>query len=362
MFVQIINEIFNFPGGKEIIAIVLFLIFGAIFYSALKIIFFLLKKIATKTKTTLDDILLEKMQSPAYLLAFILSIFFAINIVYPDFSINGITLISMLGVTLIVISAFIVDRLIAVGIHWYKEEMSTKTDFKINNERISIIQKVFRIAVYLLALMMVLGNLGLEITPLIAGLGIASLSVALALQDSLGNFFAGMNITIDRSIRTGDFIIVDQDIEGTVQEMGWRSTKIITPQNRCTIIPNTKLAQNIITNCSYPYKQIKQTGSISVSCNEDVTRVSNTIKNAINKTIKESSCLSKNFEPSVTFSSLGKISLNFKFTYTVENYKLCGTAADEINRAIFYEFKKDGIELPMSKMVFFNPNFRTRKK
>ncbi len=365
MLDQIALFISSLLGGKIILLLVFFAFFGIMFYIVYKIIFYLLKKIVEKTNTDLDDKLLECMRDPIRLFILSLTIFLAINLTYPDFKINEkIGFSEIYSIILIFLCAFALNRFISNILEWYKKEIISKTDTrtKFDEEMISVIQKVLRFGIYGLALMMALCNLGIEITPLLAGLGIASLAVALALQDSLGNFIAGINISVDRPLKKDDLIRTDFGIEGIVQEIGWRSTKILTFQNNYVIIPNTKLAQSIITNYYRPDKTITQIGNIGVSHNSDVNHVSDVIKNTIKKTIAKSNNFVKDFEPIVFFDSFGDFSLNFKYVYKIKKYTIHLAATNEINRAIFYEFKKENIIVPFPTRLVHLHQRETEKK
>lgn len=361
MIEQVAGMIFALPGGRITALFVLFVLFGIAFYALYKALFFLLKKASERTKTGFDDLLSERLRDPARLFAALSSVFLALNFTYPEIAIGALGLSSAYAAALMLVCAFALDRFMSASLEWYKKEIAPKTGTKMGDEMIPIMEKVLRIAIYVLALLMVLGNLGIEITPLLAGLGIASLAVALALQDSLGNFFAGVNIAVDRPLKKDDFISTDSGVEGVVQEIGWRSTKILTSQNNYVIIPNTKLAQSIITNYCRPDEKVSQNGTIGVSCGEDVERVSQAIKNAIRKAMEKSDAFQKDFEPRVRFDSFGDFSLNFKFTYAVKNYALRHAALDEINRAIFYEFKEEGITIPFPTRTIYSLQSQAEK-
>ncbi|MEW6529031.1 MAG: mechanosensitive ion channel family protein [Candidatus Micrarchaeota archaeon] len=354
MIDQMISVISALPGGKIILTIIFFALFGFTLSVAYKIIFSLLKKATEKTISGLDDKLLECIRSPVRAFIITFSLFFALTLTYPDISLGKIGLPNVYMVVLIFIAAFALNRLISTILLWYKIEIAPKSETKINDEVLAIIDKILPIAIYGLALMMALSNLGIEITPLLAGLGIASLAVALALQDSFGNFFAGVNVSVDKSFKKDDFISTDFGVEGVVHEVGWRTTKIISPQGNYIIIPNSKLAQSVITNYCYPDKTIIQAGSIGVSYNSDVDHVSNVIKDVMKKTTANNDNFVKNFEPPVFFDSFGDFSLNFKYAYKVKDYRARGVAANEINRAIFLAFKKEKIDIPYPTRTVYN--------
>ncbi len=348
MLEEITQVIFGLPGGRITAALALFVIFCAGFYAVYKALFFLLRKAAERTRIDFGDAMLGRMADPVRFFVLSTGVFLALSYTYPEISIGSAGLASLYTLMLMLNGVFALDRFLSTALDWYKKELGHKTDSKMDNELVLIVKKAARIVVYTLTLLVVLGNLGIEITPFLAGLGIASLAVALALQDSLGNFFAGMNIAVDRPLKKGDFITIDSGAEGIVEEIGWRSTKMTTPQNNLVIIPNTKLAQSIITNYSRPDETVKHGGTVLVPYDEDVERVSEAIKRAIGEAAAKSANLIRNFKPVVYLESLGDSSLNFRFTYAVKSYFVRAAAQDEVNRAIFRKFWKERIKIHFS--------------
>ncbi len=111
---------------------------------------------------------------------------------------------------------------------------------------------IARIAIVSLGSLVALDNIGVSITPLLASLGVGSIAVALALQDTLGNFFSGIYILIDQPFRVGDIIRMENELEGTVEKIGWRSTHVLLGTHNIVVIPNSKLASLKVTNFNLP--------------------------------------------------------------------------------------------------------------
>ncbi|MBU0585899.1 mechanosensitive ion channel family protein [Candidatus Micrarchaeota archaeon] len=363
MLDQITTLISGLPFAAEITALVLFIILNVVFYGIYKFVYYLIGKVSKHTKTNLDDKLLECMRDPIRLLIVISATFISLSIAYSTFLLSGYSIISIYSIVLIFVGAFAVDRVMRVLIKWYKTDIAPKTSSNLDDELLPIIEKMLRVAIYVVAILMALTNLNVEITPLLAGLGIASLAVALALQDSLGNFFAGVNISVDQPLRKGDYIQTEGGIEGVVQEVGWRSTKILTLQNNFVVIPNSKLAQSVVTNYHRPNDEMVNGGVIGVSYNSDVDHVIQVIRNSIKKMSEDSDISITDAEPTVRLDSFGDFSLNFKYFYRVKNYTMRFKAIGALNRILFYEFKKEGIEIPFPvRVIYNNPIGQEEKK
>ncbi len=109
-----------------------------------------------------------------------------------------------------------------------------------------------RVTVVVLGLMSLLANFHVQITPLLTALGVGGLAVALALQDTLANFFAGIHILVERPISVGDLIRLDNGQEGTVTDIGWRTTRVRNGGNDIVVVPNTKITSGILVNYNLP--------------------------------------------------------------------------------------------------------------
>ncbi len=128
--------------------------------------------------------------------------------------------------------------------------------------------------IYAIGILILLDYLNVSITPILAGLGIGGLAIALALQPTLGNFFAGTQIVSDRVVRTGDYIELDNSsIRGYVTDVGWRSTRIRTPFDNLVTIPNSRLADSIITNYYAPNMELGVIVNCGVSYSSDLAHV-----------------------------------------------------------------------------------------
>ena len=123
-------------------------------------------------------------------------------------------------------------------------------------ESITLVQNIVRTVVYLLGILAILRVYGVAITPLIAALGVGGLAVALALQDTLSNFFAGIYIIISRHIDPGDYVKLDSGQEGIIRDIAWRVTTLKTPDGSLIIVPNSKFSTSIITNFDRPDRSV----------------------------------------------------------------------------------------------------------
>ncbi len=137
----------------------------------------------------------------------------------------------------------------------------------------SIFVNLARIAVVLLGGLLVLNALNISVTPVLTALGVGGLAVALALQDTLGNLFAGLQIVASRQIRPGDYLLLEGAQEGTVVDIAWRTTTLRTQAGNLVIVPNSTLGKAIVTNYRLPVEALSVLIEFGVSYDADLERV-----------------------------------------------------------------------------------------
>jgi len=131
---------------------------------------------------------------------------------------------------------------------------------------------ILKSTIYVIGFLIVLNYLGISITPIITALGVGGLAVALALRDTLANLFSGIHIMVEKAIKIGDFVKLESGLEGTIEDVTWRTTRIRTPQNNIIIIPNEKLVQAIVTNYDLQDKKVAVSIQIGVSYDSDIEK------------------------------------------------------------------------------------------
>jgi small-conductance mechanosensitive channel len=171
--------------------------------------------------------------------------------------------------------------------------------------------------------------------------------VALALQDTLANLFAGIHILLEKSVRVNDFIKLETGQEGYVQDITWRTTRIRMLPNNMVVIPNSKLAQSVVTNYYLPEKRMSLLISISVSYSSDPDQVERILIDEAKKGAVDIPGLLAVPEPFVRFiPGFGDSSLDFTLICQVAEFTDQYLAQHEIRKRIFKRFKEAGIEIP----------------
>jgi small-conductance mechanosensitive channel len=258
----------------------------------------------------------------------------------------------------------LIDGIVDGGIAWYGKEIAPKTASKFDDEIFPLFRKIARVLVYVIGLLIILSDLGVEIAPLIAGLGIAGLAVALALQDTLGNFFSGVYMLADKPIRPNDYIKLENGVEGTVVEVGWRSTKILTLDNNYVFVPNSKVAQSTITNYYSPEERMGFVMEFSASYDDEPEKVVDALLEAAKEVEKRTGKTSSSAAPAwARPDSFGESSINYKVGVQVLTYTDRFPVKGEMIKEVYKQFKARGITIPYpTRTVYLKGNEGEEKK
>jgi len=193
--------------------------------------------------------------------------------------------------------------------------------------------------------LLILSVLGVSIAPLLTALGVGGLAVALALQETLANLFAGIHILMEKMIRIGDVLKLENGQEGCVLDISWRTTRIRTPSNTMVVIPNSKLAQSIVTNFDLPDKPVALQLPISVSYESSPERVEKIVTEEVQNLIGKVSGLLGEPAPFVTLvPGFGVSSLDFTLTCQVREYGDQNRVQDALRKAVLRRLTEEGIK------------------
>jgi len=247
------NELFLSVWNKGIlgvdifqilIGIGIFLIFLVFRGIISKVIIKKLESIAKKTTNKLDDTFVQSMEGPARFLPIVLGFFIASY--YMSFSEDGRVIVDTINRTLITIFIFWIIHQIIEPVSYILSGL----DKVLTRELIGWIIKSLKILIFILGLAAVLELWGIKIGPIIAGLGLFGVAVALGAQDLFKNLISGILVLVEKRFKIGDWILVEGIIEGIVEKIGFRSTVIRKFDKSIAIIPNFQFAENAVINIS----------------------------------------------------------------------------------------------------------------
>lgn len=207
---------------------------------------------------------------------------------------------------------------------------------------------VVRVLFALIAIAIILENLGIHLTAVWTTLGVGSVAVALALQETLSNLFAGLYVMADRPIRPGDYIQLDSGAEGFVLRIGWRSTSLRTRANNLVVVPNSTLAKAVITNYSLPEPRMGFGIKVSVAYGTDPARVEKILLEIHAQALSEGvEGLLADPPPGVALiPGFGDSSLDFTLGMQIRNASDQFRIQSELRKRILKRFDQEGIEMP----------------
>ncbi|MCO5236263.1 MAG: mechanosensitive ion channel family protein [Chitinophagaceae bacterium] len=210
----------------------------------------------------------------------------------------------------------------------------------------SIVSNIIKVIVYCIGFLVILQSLGISITPVLTALGVGGLAVALALQDTLSNLFAGIQIISTRMINHGDFIRLDSGQDGFVEDISWRYTTLRTGDNNRIIIPNSKLAGVILANYYYPDQEVLFDVSIGVDYNSDLRQVEQVTVEVLKEIQKDFADCVQSFEPFIRFQQFGDSSITLKAFLKSKTFGGQFLVKHELMKKLHRRYKDEGINIP----------------
>ncbi len=208
-----------------------------------------------------------------------------------------------------------------------------------------LINKIIAVIIYVIATLVVLDHFNIEISPIIATLGLGGLAIGLALQDTLKDFFAGLHIISDRPIRVGDHIEIEKGPSGYVEDIGWRSTRIRTLPNTYIVLPNSKIATSTIENHSMPVNEMSIRIQVGVDYTSDLERVEDATIEVAKKIQEEVEGAVDDFEPFIRFHTFGDNNINFTVILRVNEFVDKYRVTNEFMKRLHEKYKEKGIEI-----------------
>jgi len=325
-------------------------VFGVLLALIVRAIVNWLKTKAGETETNWDDIIIAAIGTPVQIAIVVVAIYFAISHfgILPS-SLQWILDPRYVTAFYVLIGAWIISSFLHDIIVIYGHELAEQSEGDWDDRLVELLELIVKYVVWFAALMAVLSIFEVNITPFLAGAGIAGLAVALAAQDIISNFFGGAIITVDKPFRIGDRIKVDQ-YYGDVVSIGPRSTRIKTLDYQIVTIPNNKITTNIIINYAEPDQKLRIIIPVSVAYGSDPKKVKEILLDIAQNTIKTTEYLLEEPAPNAFFSEFQDTSLKFILYVWARKYNLPDEVKDTINTQIAERFASEGIEIPFPQM------------
>ncbi len=298
----------------------------------------LLKKNADKTKTQIDNLLIDIVEKPLIYIVVVAGIKFSIKTLNMSENLN-ITIDKGLRILLVFFVTWLVARTVDTIIKEYLRPIVAKTEGDMDDHLLPVISKGIKISIWAMGIIVALDNAGYDIKALIAGLGIGGLAFALAAQDTISNFFGGMTIFIDKPFKIGDRIKIN-GIDGSVKEIGIRTSRIETLEGRTVTVQNSNFLKNTIENISSePSRKIVL--NLGLVYDTGYKKMNEALE-VLKKIVADSNKAEE--KVLVSFNQFGDFSLNILLIYYIKKGEdILGTQT-EINLEIMRCFEEKGLE------------------
>ena len=309
-----------------------------------------MKKATSKTKTKLDDIIIDMIEEPIVFSIILAGIWYSLNTLNLSEFVRSMS-VKAFSILLSLNLAWLISRLFDSLFKEYIVPLASKTDTDLDDQLLPIIRKGVKIIIWILAIIMGLNNAGYDVGALIAGLGIGGLAIAMASKDLISNVFGGFTIFTDKPFKARDRVKV-VGYDGEIIEIGIRSTRLKTLDGRIVTIPNSRFSDSPVENVSSePSRKV----IIKLGLTYDMNSVK--VKKALEILLKiNKETTSTEDEAKVYFSEFGDFSLNLVFIYYIRKGEDILQTMTKINLDILESFESEQIEMAYPTQTIYAKN------
>jgi len=342
---------FSWWGQNTTISIIvsILILVGAIVIG--KLLYWLIgtfaKSLAARTKSGLDDILIDKLEEPIVYGIVILGFYWGFTRLHfnesvDSFFANVFMILFILNVT------WLITRVIDSLIEEYIVPIVTKSESDLDDQLLPILRKTIKAVLWIFGIVIALSNSGFDVAALIAGLGIGGLALALAAQDTVKNIFGGIMVFLDKPFKIKDRIKVN-GMDGVVEEIGVRSTRLRTLEGRLITIPNGQFSDNAVENVS-----LEPTRKVNISLGLTYDTTPEQMENAMN-IIKDIIKANSKVEDDalVAFNAWGDFAMGIQVIYYISSPDFIFSAQSEINLEILKLFNAEGLEFAFPTQTIY---------
>lgn len=308
-----------------------------------------IKKLTEKTKSKLDDILIDKLEEPIVLIVIIGGFYWAFN--YLNVPSPGMQnfLTRLIHFAFIIDITWMIARTLDAIIVEYIMPLTEKTESEFDDQIMPILRKGARAIIWIMGVIIGLDNLGIDITAMIAGLGIGGLALALAAQDAVKNIFGGVMIFLDKPFKMGDRIQIS-GIDGTVEEVGLRSTRVRTLEGRLVTLPNSTFSDSAVINVtSEPTRKVVLNLGLTYDTTPERMQFA---METLRQIAKENEDVILD-NPTIAFNAFGDFSLGIIFVYYIQKEADIMGTQTKINGEILSRFNSEGLEFAFPTQTIF---------
>ncbi|MFQ5613360.1 MAG: mechanosensitive ion channel family protein [Anaerolineae bacterium] len=310
------------------------------------------RRLTRRSSTRIDDLILAAVRPLVFIYIVLIGLRLAIgglNFAPPQWA----PIIDDVFFVAYFLAGYILTyRLVTGLITWYADEMAVKTETTLDEQVLPFFRRVALIVVSLIAVVIFLSHFGVDASAVVTTLGVGSLAVALAAQSALADTIAGFMIMLDRPYRIGDRVEIQEiNTWGDVLDIGLRTTRIRTRDNRLVVVPNSVISKNLIVNHSIPSTMFRVQTHVGVAYGSDIDRV----RQVLIEAVRAQEWVMKDQRIEALFLEFGDSSLNFRVRCWIEHYVETRRILDKLNGCLYNALQEAGIEIPFPQRVVHLP-------
>jgi MscS family membrane protein len=300
-------------------------------------------QISRRTRTTLDDAILDAVRAPLFWLIVFIALQIALNqlsFLPEDWRTNNQHIMFVLYV---LVGYVLLYKLIGNVMKWYAREFAIRTESTIDEQVMPFVRRVTLILLTVIAGIVLLSHFEVDISAFVTTLGIGSLAIALAAQAALADAVSGFVIITDRPFAIGDRIeILELDTWGDVIDVGLRSTRIRTRDNRMVVVPNSLIGKSLVVNHSIPSTVYRVETHVGIAYGTDIDRA----REIMIEAVRAQDWVMKDERIEALFIQYGDSALIFRVRCWIENYVETRRIMDKLNTCLYRALTEAGIEMP----------------
>ncbi|MCB0402414.1 MAG: mechanosensitive ion channel family protein [Flavobacteriales bacterium] len=330
-------------------AVTLAIIIGAVI--AGKILYWIfgnvVKKITSKTKTRIDDIIIDMIEEPIVLALTIAGLWYGLHrLTFPE---DWLVWMGKVYHILIAINiTWLAARLIDAIVEEYVVPLTEKTESTLDDQILPVARKSMKSGIWILGIIVALNNAGYDVGALIAGLGIGGLALAMAAKDSVSNIFGGLMVFFDKPFKVGDRIKIN-GFDGTIEEIHLRTSRMRTLQGTLVTIPNAQFTGSMVENITAePSRKIV----LNLGLVYDMTPEQ--MEKGL-ELLKQIAAANENVEDNylVSFNAFGDFALGLMLVYYIKKGSDILNTQSEMNLSILKEFNANGLEMAFPTQTIY---------
>jgi len=338
--VEPLRKFFQYDYLKLAIPLAVLLLTLLAGWVARRLLFSALHRWGVKSASRVDLLITKTLSGPIMIWALILGLYFATQSSELPARVAGYVALS-LGSLWIVSLTIMAVELTGSLVKFYGGRVAGDLPAT------SLTKNLAQLFVIIVGALILLRELNIDITPLLTALGVGGLAVALALQDTLSNLFGGFYVSIAGQVRLGDYIKINTGEEGYITDITWRSTSLRALNNTFIIVPNSKLAQAIVTNYNLPEKRMIFSIRVSAGYDSDADRVEQVLLEETTAAAGSVAGLLAEPAPSVRFlPGFGDSALEFTLNVQIGEFADQFPVQHELRKRILRRFRQEGIDMP----------------